>query len=112
MASSASQYRTAPAASFEQRADPRHPVRLSRAEMRRTGKGTFDAQLHDLSIYGCRVACAQTPPIGERIWVRLAGGSPIAAVTIWCRDGFVGCRFDTPIDRGMVRALTIGVVED
>ncbi|MDB5712574.1 MAG: hypothetical protein JWL96_4644 [Sphingomonas bacterium] len=109
MASRATQYRTVAAASFEQRAEPRHAVRLSRAEMRRTGKGTFDAQLHDISIYGCRVSCAQKPPVGERIWVRLADGPPIAAATIWCGDGFVGCRFDVPINRALVRSLTIGI---
>lgn len=110
MASRATQYRAVAAASFEQRAEPRHRVHLSRATVRRNGKGAVDAQLHDISIYGCRVACAETQPVGERIWVRLAGGLPIAAVVIWCRDSFVACRFDIPIDRAVVRSLTIGVV--
>jgi hypothetical protein len=110
MASRATQYRAVAPASFEQRAEPRHRVHLSRATVRRNGKGAIDAQLHDISIYGCRVACAEAQPVGERIWVRLAGGLPIAAMIVWCSEGFVACRFDVPIARAVVRALTIGVV--
>jgi hypothetical protein len=109
MASRATQYRTVAAASYEQRAEPRHRVHLSRATVRRNGKGAIDAQLHDISIYGCRVSCAEVQPVDERIWVRLAGGLPIAAMIVWCCDGFIACRFDVPIDRAVVRALTIGV---
>ena len=109
MASRATQYRAVAAASFEQRAEPRHRVHLSRATVRRNGKGAVDAQLYDISINGCRVACAEAQPVGERVWVRLAGGLPIGAMIVWCSDGFIACRFDEPIARSMVRALTIGV---
>jgi hypothetical protein len=109
MASRATQYRAVAAASFEQRAEPRHRVCLSRATVRRNGKGAIDAQLYDISIYGCRVSCVDALPVDERIWVRLAGGLPIAAMIVWCSEGFAACRFDVPIDRAVVRALTIGV---
>jgi hypothetical protein len=109
MPARATQYRAVAPALVEQRAEQRHRVCLTRATVRRNGKGAIDAHLHDISIYGCRVSCHEPQPEGERIWVRLAGGLPIAATIIWCSDGFVACRFDVPIARAVVRALTIGV---
>ena len=110
MAARATQYRTAAPALVEQRCEPRHLVHLTRASVRRNGNRAIDAQLHDISIYGCRVACREPQPVGDRLWVRLAGGLPVAAMVVWCSDGFVACRFDVPIARAAVRALTIGVV--
>lgn len=109
MAAKATQYRAVAAASLEQRGEQRHRVCLTRATVRRDGKGVIDAHLYDISIYGCRVACRELHAEGERVGVRLAGGLPIAATVIWCRDGFVACRFDAPIARAVVRALIIGV---
>jgi len=54
MASRATQYRAVAPALVEHRAEPRHRVCLSRATVRRNGKGAIDAQLYDISIYGCR----------------------------------------------------------
>lgn len=109
MASRATQYRAVAAASFEQRAEPRRRVHLSRATVRRGGKGVSAAHLHDISIYGCRVACAEAQPVGELVHVRLAEGLTVAAEVVWCDLGFVGCRFVVPIAREVVRSLTIGV---
>ncbi|MEO5865867.1 MAG: PilZ domain-containing protein [Sphingomonas sp.] len=109
MAARLSRYRTAAPALLERRAESRHCVTVKRASVRRHGTSTVDAELHDLSIYGCRLASPGDHDEGERVWLRLAGGMPIAAAIVWNRDGFVGCRFDAPIARATVRALTLGL---
>ena len=105
-----SQYRRVEAASFEQRAEPRLKLSITRASVRRHGKTPIDALLHDLSSYGCRIASGVEAEQGERLWLRFDGRMPIAATVIWCIDGMVGCRFDEPIERAMMRALTLRIV--
>ena len=73
MTARATQYRAVAPASFEQRAEERHRVCLTRATVRRTGNVAINAQLYDISIYGCRVSCEEPHHPGERVWVRLAG---------------------------------------
>ncbi|MDQ2877791.1 MAG: PilZ domain-containing protein [Pseudomonadota bacterium] len=107
MATRLSQYRSVAPALIEQRSEARHLVAVTRTTVRRLGATAIVAHLHDLSIYGCRVASTEAHPEGERVWLRLAGGTPIAATVVWCDAGFVGCRFDQPIARAMVRALTL-----
>lgn len=110
MATRAGQYNRAEPALVEQRAAPRLRLSVVRATARRHGDPANDAILHDLSIYGCRVALADDQPPGERLWLRFGGGMPIAATVVWSADGFAGCRFDAPIDRKLMRSLTIGAV--
>ena len=99
MATRAGQYNRAEPALVEQRATPRLRLSVTRATARRHGATASEAELHDISIYGCRIAVSDDQPLGERLWLRLDGGMPIAATVGWSHDGFAGCRFDTPIER-------------
>lgn len=110
MALKATQYRPVAAASIDQRSEERHRVTLTPAAVRRIGAQGVDGSLFDVSVYGCRVYCLTAIGPDERVFVRLAGGMPIAATTVWVRDGFVGCRFDAPISRDTVRNLTLRLV--
>jgi hypothetical protein len=90
----------------DQRSARRHSVFVTRTTVRRLGATAIEATLSDLSIYGCRIACDEQPA-GERVYLRLPGGVPVAATIIWSENGLTGCRFDTPIARATVRALTL-----
>jgi len=107
MASRASQYRSVPAASLDRRAEPRHPVDITRATTRTRRAKALPAILCEISTYGCRVVSAARHPPGERLWLTLDGGLPFAATVIWCADGRIGCRFDEPLPREVMRKLTI-----
>lgn len=109
MATRFSQYRRVEPASFEQRAEPRLKLSITRASVRRHGKSPVDALLHDLSTYGCRLAAGIEAEQGERLWLRFDGRMPVAATVVWCDDGMVGCRFDAQIERSMMRALTLRI---
>jgi PilZ domain len=102
-----SQYRRVEPARIEHRAVERHPVLLQRATVRRHGKQPIEAELVDLSIYGCRITADGSFAEGDRIRLRFCGRSPVAATTIWSEGGVLGCRFDEPLDRTLFRALTL-----
>jgi len=108
MATRLSQYNSVVPAQIERRAEPRRRVYLSRVTLKNRGR-VREARLHDLSIYGCRVACDALHKSGERVRVQLFGRESAEAIVVWCTDGFLGCRFDAPIARETVRALTLGV---
>jgi hypothetical protein len=105
MATRASQYRTAEPAQLDQRRIIRLPVSVSYARVRKIGEHHEDATLCDVSIYGCRIASDLEHEVGERVWLRLADGAPIAATVMWVKAGEVGCRFETAIERATVREL-------
>lgn len=107
MATRLSQYRTVAPALIEQRAVPRHRVLVARAKVSRRGSQPIEAALQDVSIYGCRLACAAPHAPGDRIWLRIAGDLPIAAAVAWNDGTHIGCRFDAPLERKTMRALTI-----
>ena len=110
MATTYSQYRRPAPARLEQRAEPRLRLMITRASVRRHGKTPIEAELHDLSTYGCRIAAGLAAEEGERLWLRFDGRMPIAARVVWCRDGMVGCRFDAQMERATMRALTLRAV--
>lgn len=102
-----SQYRKVVPARIEQRDAVRHPVLLQKATIRRHAKHPVEARLVDLSIYGCRVLIEGSFQIGDRLWLRLAGSSPISATTVWVEGDRLGCRFDEALDRRLFRELTL-----
>jgi PilZ domain len=102
-----SAYRRVAPARIEQREELRHPVVIKRATVRGHGRHPVESRLVDVSIYGCRLAVDASFVPGDRLWLRIAGGSPIAATTIWIDGDQLGCRFDQPIDRALLRALTL-----
>ena len=102
-----SQYRKVAPARIEQRGTLRHPVLLQRATVRRAKAAPIQAQLCDLSIYGCRLAMDEVFKAGDRIRLSFADHRSVTATTIWCEDGLLGCRFDEAIDRALFRSLTL-----
>ncbi len=107
MATKFSQYRTVAPALVEHRAAERHRCVVTRATVRKKGNAPVEAMLHDLSIYGCRLACRAAYERGERLWLQFRDELPIAATVVWNDDAHIGCRFDAPIERNLVRALTL-----
>ncbi|WP_169542441.1 PilZ domain-containing protein [Sphingomonas baiyangensis] len=107
MAARATQFRPVAAAHHDRRVEPRHRVALSGATVRRHGDQSAVAELLDLSIYGCRLATDAPHLAGERIWLRFEGGMPVAATIVWHENARIGCRFDAPIARALVRTLTL-----
>lgn len=105
-----SQFRTVKPALIEQRQVYRHPVQIQRTAIRQNSKSgkTFKAgELVDISIYGCRISCDTKFADGTRLCLRFEGSSAIAATTIWCKDGSIGCRFDEKLDHSLFRSLTL-----
>ena len=107
MASRVSRYVAAEPASLEQRATPRMAVSITDATVRQHAAAPVAATLTDLSAYGCRVSSTGEHAPGDRVWIRLAGGLPIAATVVWSADGLTGCRFDEGVPRETMRALTL-----
>lgn len=108
VAIASTKYRTPEPALLEQRQHQRHPVFIQKASVRGRRAKPVEAALQDVSIYGCKLACAKMQPAEARVWLRIHNGMPIAATVVWAKDGMVGCRFDAPISSGTVRALTLG----
>lgn len=107
MATRLSQYRTVGPALVEQRSEPRHRITVTRATLRKQGNPSIEAILRDLSVYGCRLACTAVHSEGERVWLRLKDSLPISATVIWNNGDHIGCRFDAPIERSLMRSLTL-----
>ena len=107
MASRASQFRMLPAASLDQRAEPRHPVHITRATARSNRAKIFAADLCEISTYGCRLVASTRHTPGERLWLGLNGSPRMAATVIWCSDGRIGCRFDEPLPLALMRQLIL-----
>lgn len=106
MATRYSQCRAAAPALVEQRAAPRHRVRLASAVVHQRGGRALEAMLHDLSVYGCRLACRSRHAEGARLWLRLREEA-YPVIVVWNDGEQLGCRFETPIQRSLLRALTL-----
>jgi hypothetical protein len=109
MASRATQYRKVAPATLERRFAPRHEVQITRAAVRGRSKAPSEAMLCDVSSYGCRLATEARHVPAERVWLKLGGAMPVAATVVWSEQGHLGCRFDQPIARDLMRMLTLGV---
>lgn len=107
MATTAMRFRAAEPAMVEQRRERRYRVDVTRATVRQHGEQPCDAELVDVSAYGCRLSASVAPDVGERLWLRFAGGAAIPATLIWRERDQLGCRFDTPLDPAFVRSLTL-----
>jgi hypothetical protein len=90
----------------DRRGAEREAVVVTRASVRGQGEMAGDAELLDLSVYGCRLRVAAAYDQGARLWLRLDGGWPVRATVVWADDGRVGCRFDEPIANETMRRFT------
>jgi PilZ domain len=104
-----SAYRKVEPARIDQRDPTRQAVTVKRATVRGHGRQPVEAELVDLSIYGCRLSVDVQYKTDDRLWLRFAGDKPIAGTTVWCEGHQLACRFDEPLDRDLFRALTIMV---
>jgi hypothetical protein len=107
MATKFSQYRAVVPALVEQRAATRHRILVTRATVTKRGNRPVEAMLHDLSVYGCRLACEAPHGEGDKVWLALRGDQPVPATVVWNDGAHIGCRFDDPIERSLVRQLTL-----
>ena len=107
MATKFSQFRKVAPALVDQRSEPRHRILVMRAKISKQGAAPIEAMLRDLSVYGCRLACVSPHRTGERLWLRLRDNLPIPATVVWNDGDHLGCRFDTPIERSLMRSLTL-----
>jgi PilZ domain len=103
-----SKFRTVASALVDQRTAVRHPVQVQRATVRRHAAQAISALLEDISVYGCRVVVDGRFNPGDRLWLRLASSDPVPATAIWYDKGRLGCRFDGPLERKLLRDLTLG----
>jgi hypothetical protein len=90
----------------ERRRAEREAVVVTRASVRGQGETPGDAELLDLSIYGCRLRIAAAYKQGARLWLRLDGRWPVRATVIWTDAERIGCRFDEPIANEVMRSFT------
>ena len=105
----ASRYVAVEPASLELRRVERLSVSIAGATIRHHGEEPVAGRLCDLSPFGCRIESEGAHAAGDRVWLRLAGGLPIAATVVWSDGGRTGCRFDEGLPRETVRALTLGI---
>ena len=90
----------------ERRRTMRRAPANTRASVRTQGEHATDAKLLDLSIYGCRLGSTGAYNAGDRLWLRLDGGWPVAGTVVWVEGERLGCRFDQPIASTTMRDLT------
>lgn len=67
------------------------------------------AMLLDVSPFGCRFLTAGPLATGDQLLLRFAQGEEAAADVIWREAGTVGCRFRDPVERTLVRRLTLSI---
>ena len=106
MASRATAYR--PMVAVERTEGVRRGTRPTNASVRGLGDDSCDATITEISVYGCRLSCDAAAGADQGISIRLGGSLPIPARVVWAKDGMLGCRFDQPIGRALLRSLTIG----
>ena len=105
MASRATAFK--PVTQYDRRADSRFGATVARASVRGVKHQPASALLDDISTYGCRLLCEGDFEPDTVVWVRLNGSMPIPARVVWNTDGRLGCRFETPIERSLLRSLTL-----
>jgi hypothetical protein len=104
-----SKFRSVEPASIDQRRTVRHCVQLTPATVSHHESAPLDGLLEDLSAYGCRVIVDGQFEAGDSLWIRFADSAPVAASAVWYDKGKLGCRFDTQLDRALLRTLTLGL---
>ncbi|MBO9711373.1 PilZ domain-containing protein [Sphingomonas sp.] len=106
MATRLTAYRTVAPASIELRGAPRRLVLLKSATVQRRGGRATSAQLHDVSVYGCRLICRARHDEGTNLWLSFEGEVAVPATVVWNDGEQIGCRFAEPISRELMRELT------
>lgn len=102
-----SQFRKVAPASVERRMTTRHAVSVRQMTITRLAQKPIDAQLGDLSKYGCRILTAEKFSIGEHVLLGFLDAAPMAAVIVWHDEQKLGCRFDHAMDLQLFRQLAL-----
>jgi len=102
-----SQYQRVAPARIDQRSEERHRVILQKASVRGEVTEQEEAQLVDVSSFGCRLVVEGQYPEGSELSLVFFDREPMAAKAVWFKDGQLGCRFADAIDLCLFRALTI-----
>ena len=88
----------------ERRRVHRFALRLS-AMVRERGRGRMPVRVIDISTHGSRIELSCGLLIGSWVWLSIAGLDTIYAKIVWCRDGFAGLEFTTPIHDSVLDTL-------
>jgi PilZ domain len=102
-----SQFRKVAPASIERRMTTREAVSVRQMTVGRRSKKPQDAQLSDLSKYGCRIIVSANFSVGENVLLGFLDAAPVAAVIVWHDDQKFGCRFDHEMDLQLFRQLAL-----
>ena len=82
-------------------------ARRRTAQLSAASSASVAGELAEISAYGCRVVASVDPALDGAIELILDGSAPVTAQVVWNRAGVLACRFDAPISRAQLRALTI-----
>ncbi len=107
MALSNTRFRRVEAAAIDRRSAPRWLVQISSQALCRSGDISTTAELHDISVFGCRLAVDREFSEGEELHISLGDYEPVVATAIWQRGYEMGCRFLHPIDAQILRSLVL-----
>lgn len=108
MALSNTRYRRVEAATIDRRSAPRWHVQVSSQALCRSGDISITAELHDISVFGCRLRVDNAFSEGEEVHISLGDYEPVIATAVWQQGHELGCRFLHPIDTQILRSVTIG----
>ena len=75
------------------------------ASLRERGRTPFRVDLVDLSTTGCRVEVACDVEPDSWVWLKLPGLEPRYSRVAWCKGGFAGIEFETPLHDAVIDCL-------
>lgn len=107
MALKSTRYRKVEPAALNRRSVARHSVKIRRASFRRSSNSDINADLVDISVYGCRLEADAVFKEGEEIRLNVESADPVTAVVVWHKVKQAGCRFKEALDPEILRRLTL-----
>jgi hypothetical protein len=75
------------------------------ASVRERGRTPFSVDLVDLSVSGCRVELSCDVAADSWVWLKLPGLEPRYSRVAWCKGGFAGIAFETPLHEAVIDCL-------
>jgi PilZ domain-containing protein len=72
---------------------------------RERGRARMPVSVIDISTNGCRIEMSCGLLIGSWVWLNIAGLETQYMRVVWCRDGFAGLEFTSPIHESVIDAL-------
>jgi PilZ domain len=103
-----SHYRTPAPARVDQRKDPRHIV-LLRAAFIEGKSQSYEGNISEMSIYGCRLVTGAPFKTGDRVAISFDAAYTYTARIVWKEAEFLGCRFEDALAPQILREMTLGL---